>query len=243
MCQNHMFFWAPVEGISRIWGQLHSAGFSFLTLNCNYFMTAAFTVKDGSPRREARVCSASAVRPSWPGCDSSKTLDCNLHRSLWSSCVDVPVLESEPRCGGWGRGGEGEQAVASIFCEERTRLVSHRSGKALSHCCFLFVHQVLLTEGNTVSVFWNSCLFLDLNIHKPAADLFILTLLVWKSRADPRNHLGPDSLFTSTPPALVANCVWVSDACVLHFCAVSSVALTADGGVLFAGLVYTYRLG
>lgn len=36
-------------------------------------------------------------------------LDCNLHGSRWSSCMDVPVPESEPRSGGWGRGGEGSK--------------------------------------------------------------------------------------------------------------------------------------
>lgn len=143
-------------------------------------MTAAFTVKDGSP---CGVSPASAPRPSLPCIRPGLAVilpKCWIVISTDLSGRPAWMCQCSSLSLGVGDGGEGggEQAVASIFCEERTRLVSHRSGKALSHCCFLFVHQVLLTEGNTVSVFWNSCLFLDLNIHKSAADLFILTLLV-----------------------------------------------------------------
>lgn len=79
-------------------------------------------------------------------------LDCNLHRSLWSSCMDVPVPESEPRSGGWGRGGRGASCgLHFLWRENPVRLSQERNLKALSQCCLLFVHQVLLAEGNTVS--------------------------------------------------------------------------------------------
>lgn len=83
-------------------------------------------------RRSARLLctsSVSAVRLSLrlsvcPDLASSKTLDCNLHRSLWSSCVDVPVLESEPRSGGWGRGGRGASCGLHFLCGENPACVS-----------------------------------------------------------------------------------------------------------------------
>lgn len=81
-----------------------------------------------------------------------KMLDCNLHRSLWSSCMDVPVPESEPRSGGWGRGGRGASCgLHFLWRENPARLSQEWNLKALSQCCLLFGHQVLLEEGNTVS--------------------------------------------------------------------------------------------
>lgn len=147
----------------------------------------------GSPCGEARVSSASAPPLSLPCvCLSVRpsvrpTVLTWLLPKRWiviSTDLSGPpawMCQCSSLSLGVGDGGEGggEQAVASIFCVERTRLVSHRSGKALSHCCFLFVHQVTAHRREySQCVFWNSCLFLDLNIHKPAADLFILTLLV-----------------------------------------------------------------
>lgn len=79
-------------------------GFSFFTLKSNYFMAAVFTVRDGSLSAPLLcLCTSSVSVPTWP----RSFLDRNLHRSHWSSCVDVPVLESEPWSGGWGRGGRG----------------------------------------------------------------------------------------------------------------------------------------
>lgn len=38
-----------------------------------------------------------------------RLLGCNLNRSLWSSYIDVPVPETEPWSGGWGKRGEGSK--------------------------------------------------------------------------------------------------------------------------------------
>lgn len=100
-----------------------------------------------------------------------KMLDCNLHRSLWSSCMDVPVPESEPRSGGWGRGGRGASCgLHFLWRENPARLSQEWNLKALSQCCFLFVHQVLLAEGN-YSVFSWTRVSLEY-IPESAEDLF-----------------------------------------------------------------------
>lgn len=126
---------------------------------------------------------------------SFKLLDCNLHRSLWSSCMDVPVPESEPWSGGWGRGGRGASCgLHFLWRENPARLSQEWNLKALSHCCFLFVHQVLLTEGNAVSVFLNPRLS---GIYPRFCWGFIyLTLLVWWIIArDLRMHFGSAYFF------------------------------------------------
>lgn len=107
-----------------------------------------------------------------------KLLDSNLHRSLWSSCMDVPVPETEPWSGGWGRGGRGASCgLHFLWRENPARLSQEWNLKALSHCCFLFVHQVLLAKGNAVSIFLNPRLS---GIYPRIYWGFIyLTLLVW----------------------------------------------------------------
>lgn len=90
-------------------------------------------------------------------------LDCNLHRSLWSSCMDVPVPESQPWSGGWGRGGRGASCgLHFLWRENPARLSQEWNLKTLIQCCFLFVRQVLqyLLSGNTVF----SCTWLLWNI-------------------------------------------------------------------------------
>lgn len=127
MCQNPRVllssrgrnFWSE--------GSFTVLGFSFFTLKSNYFMTAAFTLGDGSlSARLFCLCttSVSPAGPSRPGQGPRKYLDRNLHRSPWSSCVDVPVLESEPWSGGWGRGGRGASCGLHFLWRENPARLS-----------------------------------------------------------------------------------------------------------------------
>lgn len=159
----------------------HNAGLSFLKMKSNYSMTAVFTGKEGSPdRRHEKMRWVLDFLMSPSLCFSSISvigsegsswhshvfivffyfiifiLDCNLHRSLWSSCMDVPVPKSELRSGGWGRGGRGASCgLHFLWRENPARLSQEWSLKALTQCCFLFVHQVPLAEGDTISIFLN----------------------------------------------------------------------------------------
>lgn len=74
------------------------------------------------------------------------------YTSLWS-CMDVPVAWVWASEWGMGERGEGSKLWPPFSVTRETLLVSHRSGiwKALTQCCLLFVHQVPLAEGNTVS--------------------------------------------------------------------------------------------
>lgn len=143
MCQNCIFFIGIENSVARIWVWLHSVGLAFFKMKSNYSMTAVFTVKEGSQDRRAKKNKTVSL------------VSLSLHLLyLWSAmkvCLDIAVffflhcwtvistdLSGSPawmcQCLrlslGVGDGGEGggEQAVASIFCDERTRLVSHRSG-------------------------------------------------------------------------------------------------------------------
>lgn len=99
-------------------------------------------------------------------------LDCNLHRSLWSSCMDVPVPESQPWSGGWGRGGRGASCgLHFLWRENPARLSQEWNLKTLIQCCFLFVRQVLqyLLSGNTVF----SCTWLLWNISQNLLRIYL----------------------------------------------------------------------
>lgn len=184
-------------------------------------MTAVFTVKEGNQDRRLKKNKTKqnnefslALFISPPSLWSAMTvcldiavffklLDCNLHRSLWSSCMDVPVPESEPWSGGWGRGGRGASCgLHFLWRENPARLSQEWNLKALSHCCFLFVHQVLLAEGNTVSVFLNPRLS---GIYPRICWGFIyLNLLVWWIIApDLRMHFGSAYFFIAGHPVLL----------------------------------------
>ncbi len=174
-----------------------------------------------------------------------KMLDCNLHRSLWSSCMDVPVLESEPRRGGWGRGGRGASCgLHFLWRENPARLSQEWNLKALSQCCFLFVHQVLRAEGECCQCFleptslWNTSQNL-LRIYLPNSPcvmdhsswsenaLWISILFYWPSCL-------PGSCSNVLPLVLG---VYVIKDCGTVF---SSSGLPGDGGCsLFSGLRYT----
>lgn len=185
-------------------------------------MTAVFTVKEGSQDRRAKknpekqnsesslpvVASPLSLWSAMKLCLDIAVffftlLDCNLHRSLWSSCMDVPVPETEPWSGGWGRGGRGASCgLHFLWRENPARLSQEWNLKALSHCCFLFVHQVLLAEGNTVSVFLNPH-FSGIYPRICWGFIYLTLLVLWIIAPDLRMHFGSAYFFTAGHPVFL----------------------------------------
>lgn len=92
-------------------------------------MTAAFTVKDGRPCGEPCVSYACTPPLSQPCVRPDPAVILPKHWIVISTDLSGPpawMCQCSSLSLGVGDGGEGggEQAVASIFCEERTRLVS-----------------------------------------------------------------------------------------------------------------------